>query len=139
MFKLIWGCQVWTLKDDMMTSCCWHCRNLSMFNTPGLSRRPSRTSKMFNMSTKPNPPPKVPQPERLDQVYEALKKGLQWVQAIYNTHSRFYCTVHTLYILSALNLWDHVFDSCSLTYFMSIFLSFWSSFTVRLHCYTIAI
>lgn len=29
------------------------------------------------MSTKSNPPPKVPQPERLDQVYEALKKGLQ--------------------------------------------------------------
>uniref|UniRef100_A0A3Q1HFC6 FAM65 N-terminal domain-containing protein n=1 Tax=Anabas testudineus TaxID=64144 RepID=A0A3Q1HFC6_ANATE len=52
-------------------------RNLSVFNTPGLSRKPSRARKMFNMSTKPNPTPKVPQPERLDQVYEALKKGLQ--------------------------------------------------------------
>uniref|UniRef100_A0A7N6BTK8 FAM65 N-terminal domain-containing protein n=1 Tax=Anabas testudineus TaxID=64144 RepID=A0A7N6BTK8_ANATE len=40
-------------------------------------RKPSRARKMFNMSTKPNPTPKVPQPERLDQVYEALKKGLQ--------------------------------------------------------------
>ncbi|CAI5665836.1 unnamed protein product [Oreochromis niloticus] len=29
------------------------------------------------MSIKANPPPKVPQPERLDEVYEALKKGLQ--------------------------------------------------------------
>ncbi|XP_071345010.1 rho family-interacting cell polarization regulator 1 isoform X2 [Trachinotus anak] len=52
-------------------------RNLSVFSTPGLSRRPSRASRMFTMSTKSNPPPKVPQPERLDQVYEALKKGLQ--------------------------------------------------------------
>ncbi|KAH0619574.1 hypothetical protein JD844_000296 [Phrynosoma platyrhinos] len=30
---------------------------------------------MFSMSHK-SPPPKVPQPERLDEVYEALKKGL---------------------------------------------------------------
>ncbi|KAM9352665.1 rho family-interacting cell polarization regulator 1 [Symphorus nematophorus] len=52
-------------------------RNLSVFSTPGVSRKPSRASRMFTMSTKSNPPPKVPQPERLDQVYEALKKGLQ--------------------------------------------------------------
>lgn len=31
---------------------------------------------MFTLSTK-SPPPKVPQPERLDEVYEALKRGLQ--------------------------------------------------------------
>lgn len=31
------------------------------------------------MSVKSNPPPKVPQPERLDEVYESLKKGLQSV------------------------------------------------------------
>ncbi|XP_034735686.1 rho family-interacting cell polarization regulator 1 [Etheostoma cragini] len=52
-------------------------RNLSVFSTPGLSRKTSRASRMFTMSTKSNTPPKVPQPERLDQVYEALKKGLQ--------------------------------------------------------------
>ncbi|KAF3689307.1 Rho family-interacting cell polarization regulator 1 [Channa argus] len=52
-------------------------RNSSVFNTPGLSRKSSRASRMFTMSIKPNPPPKVPQPERLDQVYEALKNGLQ--------------------------------------------------------------
>ncbi|XP_068595074.1 rho family-interacting cell polarization regulator 1-like [Brachionichthys hirsutus] len=52
-------------------------RNLLAFSTPGLSRKPSRASRMFTMSTKPNPPPKVPQPDRLDQVYQALKKGLQ--------------------------------------------------------------
>ncbi|KAM9753699.1 rho family-interacting cell polarization regulator 1 [Menidia menidia] len=51
-------------------------RHLSVFNTPGLSRKSSRASRMFTMSTKSNPPPKVPQPERLDEVYEALKKGL---------------------------------------------------------------
>uniref|UniRef100_A0A3Q0SRF2 RHO family interacting cell polarization regulator 1 n=1 Tax=Amphilophus citrinellus TaxID=61819 RepID=A0A3Q0SRF2_AMPCI len=49
-------------------------RNLAVFSTPGLSRKPSRASRLFTMSTKANPPPKVPQPERLDQVYEALKK-----------------------------------------------------------------
>ena len=43
----------------------------------GLSRKTSRASRMFNMTTKSNTPPKVPQPERLDEVYEALKKGLQ--------------------------------------------------------------
>lgn len=31
---------------------------------------------MFTLSSK-SPPPKVPQPERLDEVYEALKRGLQ--------------------------------------------------------------
>ncbi|XP_070400225.1 rho family-interacting cell polarization regulator 1 isoform X1 [Nothobranchius furzeri] len=52
-------------------------RSFSGFSTPGLSRKPSRASGMFSMSTKSTPTPKVPQPERLDQVYEALKKGLQ--------------------------------------------------------------
>ncbi|XP_029951910.1 LOW QUALITY PROTEIN: rho family-interacting cell polarization regulator 1-like [Salarias fasciatus] len=52
-------------------------RSLSVFSTPGLSRKPSRASRMFTASTKANPPPKVPQPERLDQVYDALKTGLQ--------------------------------------------------------------
>ncbi|XP_061577575.1 rho family-interacting cell polarization regulator 1 isoform X2 [Cololabis saira] len=52
-------------------------RNFSVFSTPGLSRRSSRASRMFTMPTKSNSPPKVPQPERLDQVYEALKKGLE--------------------------------------------------------------
>uniref|UniRef100_A0A8D3CMA2 RHO family interacting cell polarization regulator 1 n=1 Tax=Scophthalmus maximus TaxID=52904 RepID=A0A8D3CMA2_SCOMX len=58
-------------------------RNLSVFSTPGLSRKPSRASRMFTMSAKSNPPPKVPQPERLDQVYEALKKGLQSYLQVY--------------------------------------------------------
>uniref|UniRef100_A0A665UXC8 RHO family interacting cell polarization regulator 1 n=2 Tax=Echeneis naucrates TaxID=173247 RepID=A0A665UXC8_ECHNA len=52
-------------------------RSLSVFSTPGLSRKPSRASRMFTMSTKSHPPPKEPKPERLDQVYEALKKGLK--------------------------------------------------------------
>ncbi|XP_062276272.1 rho family-interacting cell polarization regulator 1 isoform X1 [Scomber scombrus] len=52
-------------------------RNLSVFSTPGLSRKPSRASRMFTTSNKSNPPPKVPQPERVDEVYEALKTGLQ--------------------------------------------------------------
>ncbi|NXR08383.1 RIPR1 regulator, partial [Semnornis frantzii] len=50
-------------------------RNLSHF-TPTVSRKAgSRVSRMFSMSHK-SPPPKVPQPNRLDEVYEALKKGL---------------------------------------------------------------
>lgn len=50
-----------------------------MFSTPGCVRKtPSRASRMFTLSTK-SPPPKVPQPERLDEVYEALKRGLQYV------------------------------------------------------------
>ncbi|KAM6946371.1 rho family-interacting cell polarization regulator 1 [Aplochiton taeniatus] len=51
-------------------------RKLSVFSTPGLHRKTSRASRMFNMSAK-SPPPKLPQPERLDDVYKALKKGLQ--------------------------------------------------------------
>ncbi|KTG38734.1 hypothetical protein cypCar_00016339 [Cyprinus carpio] len=54
-------------------------RNLSVFSTPACVRKtPSRASRMFTLSTK-SPPPKVPQPERLDEVYEALKRGLQYV------------------------------------------------------------
>ncbi|XP_030621726.1 rho family-interacting cell polarization regulator 1 isoform X2 [Chanos chanos] len=52
-------------------------RNLSVFSTPACVRKtPSRASRMFTLSAK-SPPPKVPQPERLDEVYEALKRGLQ--------------------------------------------------------------
>uniref|UniRef100_A0A8C2Q1J7 RHO family interacting cell polarization regulator 1 n=1 Tax=Cyprinus carpio TaxID=7962 RepID=A0A8C2Q1J7_CYPCA len=52
-------------------------RNLSVFSPPACVRKtPSRGSRMFTLSTK-SPPPKVPQPERLDEVYEALKRGLQ--------------------------------------------------------------
>ncbi|CAJ1057321.1 rho family-interacting cell polarization regulator 1 isoform X1 [Xyrichtys novacula] len=60
-------------------------RSLSVFSTPGLSRKPSRASRMFTTSNKSNPPPKVPQPERLDLVYEALKKGLQSYLQVYQT------------------------------------------------------
>ncbi|KAM9480768.1 rho family-interacting cell polarization regulator 1 isoform 2-T4 [Clarias gariepinus] len=52
-------------------------RSLSVFRTPACTRKtPSRGSRMFTLSAK-SPPPKVPQPERLDEVYEALKRGLQ--------------------------------------------------------------
>uniref|UniRef100_A0AAQ5YKY4 FAM65 N-terminal domain-containing protein n=1 Tax=Amphiprion ocellaris TaxID=80972 RepID=A0AAQ5YKY4_AMPOC len=60
-------------------------RSLSVFPTPGLSRKPSRASRMFTMSTKSNPPPKVPQPERLNEVYEALKNGLQSYLQVHQT------------------------------------------------------
>uniref|UniRef100_A0A8C7NDA7 RHO family interacting cell polarization regulator 1 n=1 Tax=Oncorhynchus mykiss TaxID=8022 RepID=A0A8C7NDA7_ONCMY len=50
--------------------------SLSAFSTLGVTRKPSRVSRMFTLSAK-SPPPKVPQPERLDEVYEALKRGLQ--------------------------------------------------------------
>lgn len=55
------------------------CRNLPALSTPGLRRKPSRASRMFTISPKSNPTPKAPQPERLDEVYAALKNGLQWV------------------------------------------------------------
>ncbi|OXB52876.1 UNVERIFIED_CONTAM: hypothetical protein H355_004874, partial [Colinus virginianus] len=49
--------------------------NLSPF-TPTVSRKTgSRLSRAFSVSHK-SPPPKEPQPNRLDEVYEALKKGL---------------------------------------------------------------
>uniref|UniRef100_A0A4W4HIY9 FAM65 N-terminal domain-containing protein n=1 Tax=Electrophorus electricus TaxID=8005 RepID=A0A4W4HIY9_ELEEL len=52
-------------------------RSLSVFSTPVCVRKSSsRGSRMFAHSAK-SPPPKVPQPERLDEVYEALKRGLQ--------------------------------------------------------------
>ncbi|KAF7236046.1 Rho family-interacting cell polarization regulator 1 [Varanus komodoensis] len=51
-------------------------RTCLAFRTPTVSRKSgSRVSRMFSMSHK-SPPPKVPQPERLDEVHEALKKGL---------------------------------------------------------------
>ncbi|XP_043562983.1 rho family-interacting cell polarization regulator 1 isoform X2 [Chiloscyllium plagiosum] len=51
-------------------------RKLKVFSTPTTHRKTaSRAGKMFNISHK-SLPPKNPQPERLDEVYEALKKGL---------------------------------------------------------------
>lgn len=62
-----------TLTAPALPACL--ARNLSPF-TPTVSRKTgSRVSRMFSMSHK-SPPPKVPQPNRLDEVYEALKKGL---------------------------------------------------------------
>ncbi|XP_069757604.1 rho family-interacting cell polarization regulator 1 [Narcine bancroftii] len=51
-------------------------RKLKVFSTPTTQRKtPSRAGKMFNISHK-SLPPKNPQPQRLDEVYEALRKGL---------------------------------------------------------------
>ncbi|XP_074865243.1 rho family-interacting cell polarization regulator 1 isoform X2 [Carettochelys insculpta] len=51
-------------------------RNLPPFSPPTVSRKPgSRVRRMFSMSHK-SPLSKAPQPDRLDEVYEALKKGL---------------------------------------------------------------
>lgn len=58
-------------------SVCVYGRSLAVFSTPGCTRKASnRGSRMFTLSAK-SLPPKVPQPERLDEVYEALKRGLQ--------------------------------------------------------------
>ncbi|KAM6223511.1 rho family-interacting cell polarization regulator 1 [Rhynchocyon petersi] len=51
-------------------------RNFPAFSPPGPPRKPpalTRVSRMFSVA---HPAPKVPQPERLDQVYAALKRGL---------------------------------------------------------------
>ncbi|XP_058135832.1 rho family-interacting cell polarization regulator 1 isoform X1 [Dasypus novemcinctus] len=51
-------------------------RNFPAFSPPGPPRKPpalSRVSRMFSVA---HPAPKVPQPERLDEVYAALKRGL---------------------------------------------------------------
>ncbi|EPY84200.1 hypothetical protein CB1_000490050 [Camelus ferus] len=51
-------------------------RSFPAFSPPGPPRKPpalSRVSKMFSVT---HPAPKVPQPERLDLVYAALKRGL---------------------------------------------------------------
>ncbi|XP_053305318.1 rho family-interacting cell polarization regulator 1 isoform X2 [Spea bombifrons] len=51
-------------------------RHLAAFHTPTVSRKAgSRVRRMFSVSHK-SPLPKVPQPERVDEVYDALKKGL---------------------------------------------------------------
>lgn len=51
-------------------------RHRQVFYTPTVSRRSgSKVRRMFSMSHK-SPPPKVPQPDRVDEVYNALKKGL---------------------------------------------------------------
>ncbi|XP_031197059.1 rho family-interacting cell polarization regulator 1 isoform X3 [Mastomys coucha] len=51
-------------------------RSFTVFSPPGPPRKPlvlSRVSRMFSVA---HPAPKVPQPERLDLVYSALKRGL---------------------------------------------------------------
>lgn len=51
-------------------------RSFPAFSPPGPPRKPpalSRVSRMFSVA---HPAPKVPQPERLDLVYTALKQGL---------------------------------------------------------------
>ncbi|XP_071973895.1 rho family-interacting cell polarization regulator 1 isoform X2 [Engystomops pustulosus] len=51
-------------------------RHRPAFHTPTVSRRSgSKVRRMFSMSHK-SPPPKVPQPDRVDEVYNALKRGL---------------------------------------------------------------
>ncbi|XP_040266071.1 rho family-interacting cell polarization regulator 1 isoform X2 [Bufo bufo] len=51
-------------------------RHRQAFHTPTVSRKSgSKVRRMFSMSHK-SPPPKVPQPDRVDEVYNALKRGL---------------------------------------------------------------
>lgn len=73
------GKKCWDSLIILRTWWSFCCRNLPALSTPGLRRKPSRASRMFTISPKSNPTPKVPQPERLDEVYAALKNGLQWV------------------------------------------------------------
>lgn len=54
-----------------------------MFSTPGPRRKPGRVSRMFSTTAKSNPHPKIPRPERLDEIYVALKRGIQSVVTNY--------------------------------------------------------
>lgn len=65
--------------NPLWTSSC--CRNFPVFSTPGPRRKPGRVSRMFSTSVKSSPHPKIPRPERLDEIYVALKKGIQSVPA----------------------------------------------------------
>ncbi|KAG8437799.1 hypothetical protein GDO86_008490 [Hymenochirus boettgeri] len=50
--------------------------HLSSFHTPTVTRKSgTKVCRMFSMTHK-SPPPKVPQPDRVDEVYRALKRGL---------------------------------------------------------------
>lgn len=57
-------------------------RNFPVFSTPGPRRKPGRGSRMFSTTAKSNPHPKIPRPERLDEIYVALKKGIQSVRSV---------------------------------------------------------
>lgn len=59
-----------------LSECGLFSRSFPAFSPPGPPRKPpalSRVSRMFSVA---HPAPKVPQPERLDLVYTALKQGL---------------------------------------------------------------
>ncbi|XP_060041308.1 rho family-interacting cell polarization regulator 1 isoform X2 [Erinaceus europaeus] len=51
-------------------------RNFPAFSPPGPPRKPPAQSRVARMFSVAHPAPKVPQPERLDLVYTALKQGL---------------------------------------------------------------
>lgn len=58
------------------SECILFFRSFPAFSPPGPPRKTpglSRVSRMFSVA---HPAPKVPQPERLDLVYAALKQGL---------------------------------------------------------------
>uniref|UniRef100_A0A4W3K393 RHO family interacting cell polarization regulator 1 n=1 Tax=Callorhinchus milii TaxID=7868 RepID=A0A4W3K393_CALMI len=58
------------------------CRNLKVFSTPTTQRKStSRAGKMFTISHK-SPPPKTPQPERLDEVYEQIKSIERFIRRL---------------------------------------------------------
>lgn len=61
-------------------------RNFPVFSTPGPRRKPGRASRMFSTTAKSNPHPKIPRPERLDEIYEALKKGIESVASLWSIH-----------------------------------------------------
>ncbi|XP_006878752.1 PREDICTED: protein FAM65A [Elephantulus edwardii] len=51
-------------------------RSFQAFSPPGPPRKPPALARVTRMFSVAHPAPKVPQPERLDQVYAALKRGL---------------------------------------------------------------
>lgn len=51
-------------------------RSFPAFSPPGPPRKTPALSRMSRMFSVAHPAPKLPQPERLDLVYAALKQGL---------------------------------------------------------------
>lgn len=59
-----------------LSECSLFFRSFPAFSPPGPPRKPPTLSLVSRMFSVAHPAPKVPQPERLDLVYAALKRGL---------------------------------------------------------------
>uniref|UniRef100_G3SWQ4 Rho family-interacting cell polarization regulator 2 n=1 Tax=Loxodonta africana TaxID=9785 RepID=G3SWQ4_LOXAF len=77
------ACHASALTDNSISS--FHRCNSFIENTSAVKKPQAKLKKMHNLGHKSNSPPKEPQPQRVEEIYRALKNGLDEYLEVHQT------------------------------------------------------